>query len=260
MLALVCAAPSVTPSRVHLIDAYPRDNPHNFLFRGNNPVTDKAFNLTDLVAVLRQQASTECGATFPESFRFIDLDLENPTDPGYLVELDFWKTHQSLGSAEVWPTLGSVIEFKHTPAAKRKQLIANGSWALAGHADHLPERLNQTRALLLDTSGPPTVMYAHCNAGCDRTGEFVAAYALSHLGYNVTTAYGEACKQCGRCPNYYATQAIGWWCLTLQEQGRADLGDCLDFEGCQVLGDCDAHNPTPLADACPRARGELVES
>ena len=38
-----------------------------------------------------------------------------------------------------------------------------------------------------------------------------------------TKAYGEACKQCGRCPNYYATQAIGWWCLTMQARG-VDVG------------------------------------
>lgn len=44
MLAAFSAAsidgsnPNLLASRVHLVDAYPRDKPKNFLFRGNNPV------------------------------------------------------------------------------------------------------------------------------------------------------------------------------------------------------------------------------
>ena len=73
--------------------------------------------------------------------------------------------------------------------------------------------------------------------------EFIASYALTYLGYNVTTAYGEACKQCGRCPNYFSSSALGWWCLT-EKQNRSDVGDCLDFAGCTLFKDCHAHGPT----------------
>ena len=46
MLAtLLSTSLAVDPNRVHLVDAYPRGNPHNFLFRGNNPVTDSKFDL-----------------------------------------------------------------------------------------------------------------------------------------------------------------------------------------------------------------------
>ena len=83
----------------------------------------------------------------------------------------------------------------------------------------------------------PTVMYVHCSAGCDRTGEFIGAYAMRYLGYNVTTAMGEACRQCGRCPNYFSSSALGWWCLT-EKQNRTDVGDCLDFAGCTLFKDC----------------------
>lgn len=107
---------------------------------------------------------------------------------------------------------------------------------------------------------------------------------MSYLGYNVSTAMAEAgiagntslfslcCldplltlglapsllrrqaeRQCGRCPNFYASESIGWWCLTLQAQGRTDVGDCLDAFGCKYLGDCNVHGGTPLADACPGA-------
>ena len=242
---------AITPSRVHLIDAYPRSAPHNFLVRGNNPITDRVFNLSSIIEVIDGQLAKECRLRLPGRYRFVDISLENPSDPGYFAERDYWRKHSDDGSLLSWPTLGSVLEVKHTPASLRQQLVSKGSWAIQGASDHLPERLARAHELLQNTSGPPTIFYAHCNAGCDRTGEWIGAYALSYLGYNITTAYGEACRQCGRCPNYYATQALSWWCLTLKAEGRTGLGDCMDFAGCRFLGDCDAHSPTPLVDDCP---------
>ena len=40
MLGLSIAAllSTIDQKRVHLVDSYPRDQPHNFIFRGNNPM------------------------------------------------------------------------------------------------------------------------------------------------------------------------------------------------------------------------------
>ena len=161
------------PHRVHLVDAYPPGQPVNFLFRGNNPTTTNGshstFNLTALVSALALSARTECSTSLPEGFTLYDLDLENPTDPGYYAEKSYWHAHASLGQLGtpslpgVWTTLGSVLEPKHTPA--RDVLVRDGKWALQGHADHLAARLNATRALMLDTNGGPKVLFTHCNAG-----------------------------------------------------------------------------------------------
>ena len=161
------------PHRVHLVDAYPPGQPVNFLFRGNNPTTTNGshstFNLTALVSALALSARTKCSTSLPEGFTLYDLDLENPTDPGYYAEKSYWHAHASLGQLGtpslpgVWTTLGSVLEPKHTPA--RDMLVRDGKWALQGHADHLAARLNATRALMLDTNGGPKVLFTHCNAG-----------------------------------------------------------------------------------------------
>jgi len=29
-----------------------------------------------------------------------------------------------------------------------------------------------------DAGTPPVIIYAHCEAGCDRTGEFIASYLM----------------------------------------------------------------------------------
>ena len=231
--------PSVTPSRVHLIDAHPRGAPTNFLFRGNNPVTNGTFNFTGLLSVLRAKAAGECGVMLPDSVRFDDRDLENPTDPGFGAERAFWRQHPELGSLEPWPTLGSVLEVKRTPAPRRQELVANGSWAVQGHADYLASRLEQTRALLANTSGPPTVLFAHCNAGCDRTGEVVGSYRLKfHPMINVTQMYALDVAECGRPPNYWSTMALEWFCIYMQENGRGDLTGCTDFAKCKFAGKC----------------------
>eukprot|EP01065_Artemidia_motanka_P053639 TRINITY_DN9997_c0_g1_i1.p2 TRINITY_DN9997_c0_g1~~TRINITY_DN9997_c0_g1_i1.p2 ORF type:complete len:285 (+),score=113.99 TRINITY_DN9997_c0_g1_i1:62-856(+) len=258
--ALLCAAPlalAIDPKRVHLVDAYPRQCPgggdcvRNYLFRGNNPVESGVFNYTELVDVIRASAASECSVTLPSSFLLVDIDLENPTDKGYLKELEYWRKHPEQGQVHNWPMLGSLIDPDPLPAAARAALVKNGSWAVEGAADHLDAHLKTTRDMLTTVGSTSKVMYAHCNAGCDRTGEFIGSYAMTYLGYNTTTMYAAAAKQCGRCPNYFATESLKWWCMTLVERGQTDLGSCTAFAGCKAFGDCDAHNPTPPAHPCP---------
>ena len=131
--------------------------------------------------VLRSRAQAECGVTLPDTFTVYDLDLENPTDPGYFAETSFWKQHPSFGALGtpqlpgVWTTLGSLIRPSHVSASKRDHYVREGSWAIGGHGDHLEARLNATHALLRDVGSSPKVIFAHCNAGCDRTGEVISA-------------------------------------------------------------------------------------
>ena len=245
------------PKRIHLVDAGPR----HFLFRGNNPTvrgngsSSYSFALAELTALVRAAAARECNVTLPSQIRVLDVDLENPTDPGYFAELGFWRNQpETVGALLRWPTYGTLLDVRRTPAALRGELVRSGKWAMSGDADHLADRLATLRSLVLDESAPPTVLYLHCNAGCDRTGEVVGAYAMTYLRYNVTTAMGEACRQCGRCPNYYATNSIGWWCLTLQEVHNRTLGPCADFAECKFGGDCTPIGPTrPAAGHCPSA-------
>ena len=67
-------------SRLHLVDAYPRgtSQPHNFLFRGNNPMSknNSTFPLSSLEKMLRGSSLQECDVAVPESIRFVDLFLK----------------------------------------------------------------------------------------------------------------------------------------------------------------------------------------
>ena len=112
--------------------------------------------------------------TLPDRFVLVDVDLENPTDDGWLVELQYWKKHPEQGYALSWPVLGTLIPPKDMLKKKREEYIVNGSWAAQDgkitptvnctaeapcDPDHLHARLAATRAILLNESAPaPVVM------------------------------------------------------------------------------------------------------
>lgn len=256
----VAGTAALTQSRVHLVDMYPRQCPdanapcvRNYLFRCNNPVEDKVLNFTKLVDSLQLAASSECSVELPSSFVVVDVFLENPTDPGYFQEEKYWKDNPSKGSLVNMLTLGSLTDPDPLSDSERAKLVASGNWAIQGDGDHLDDRLANVNAMLKNVTQVSKVLVAHCNAGCDRTGEFIGAYGMRYLGYNATTMYGNAKNQCGRPPNYYSTEALKWYCLTLQSRGVKDLGDCTSFAGCKFLGDCNPHNATPSVNPCPTA-------
>ena len=117
--------------------------------------------------------------------------------------------------------------------------------------DQLPTRVPQLRALLEHSTVPPTVIYLHCDCGCDRTGEVMGSYAMQYLG----KSWSDTCKWnnaiAGRpqiCPNQHAMQ-VGlslaslplfphdqheqWYCLYLKMAlNVSTTGDCLSFHLC----------------------------
>jgi len=65
--------------------------------------------------------------------------------------------------------------------------------------DKIPERVVLLRQMLITKQSRPTVLYVHCTAGCDRTGEVVGSYRLKyHPEFNVTQMYALDVAECGR--------------------------------------------------------------
>jgi protein-tyrosine phosphatase len=50
----------------------------------------------------------------------------------------------------------------------------------------LPARMQTLHSMLHTPAAQPHVVYAHCTAGCDRTGEFIGAYRMAFQGKNAT--------------------------------------------------------------------------
>ena len=84
--------------------------------------------------------------------------------------------------------------------------MANGSvWKV----DKIPTRIAQIRAWLTTkaTDGKPVIQFAHCTAGCDRTGEVIGSYRLRDPPFrgpasDVKEMYALDASECGRPPKY----------------------------------------------------------
>lgn len=88
--------------------------------------------------------------------------------------------------------------------------------------------------LTLCSDGRSTVIYGHCDCGCDRTGQTFGSYALRFLNYTWDQANKWDMQVAGRpiqCPNWLTMQ---WYCLYLQQvvAGQYSTLRCDDIYPC----------------------------
>ena len=96
--------------------------------------------------------------------------------------------------------------------------------------DDLPKRLADLRGWLEKKPDDPEatmIVYAHCEAGCDRTGEFIASYLMQYKGMTIQEAWDRDTSDCGRDPVHFSEFAIDWYCEYLFLQGFKNLGKCV---------------------------------
>lgn len=238
--------------RVHLVDKVGT----NLLFRGNMPVNDTAFALDALLDFMHNR-SASAGVAFPKDFRLIDITLNNVFDYD-AKEIDFWKhAPATFGELIKWPLgFDGIVSPHDLSDSIRRSMCKKGVTTV----DQLTERVQQLSGIL--RSEHATVVYVHCSAGCDRTGEFVAAYRLLNgdfrngrltpsMSRNISAVYGEDVIECGRPPNYFSTTALKWFCfcqsyknMTFVAGPRVGPPVCSHFASCKTFGDC-----KPVAEA-----------
>jgi hypothetical protein len=213
----------------------------NFLFRGALPLTRNppAFNYDGLkLAIIN--AGKRAGVKVPSQFYLIDvnfLNIENPVDARWIsVEQQFFQRKPTLGRIQVWGMNGTGLH------ATDPALAANRSYLARNLDDWLNDRLARRVEILrrwLDGSTPvvpgkakiPVVIYIHCVAGCDRTGEFSGAYYLRYLNKSWEEVNAMNRSMCRRnrpfgCKNYRAVQ---WYCLWLNLERGFTLNWWKDF-------------------------------
>lgn len=252
--ALFARAEDINFNRVHLVDAqYGNESSftNSFLFRGNAPLVNKSkeFAYTEMMSYMRERA-TAANYSFPASnddVYLIDITFENVFDGGFEVESEFWSnpSNSVKGHYEQWELLGAVLWANDLSTAEQDKMIRDGDiWK----EDKLPSRVQLMRKMLL--GGPPAgykvlAVYVHCAGGCDRTGEFVGAYRMSFFHTpELRPIYAMDVSECGRAPDYFASGALGWYCLQWNlfnsTSGEPPMPDCLDAYTCKPFGSCNA--------------------
>jgi hypothetical protein len=236
---LVCSGPIYSHSsesvhnvhNVHYVDSSGR----NFLFRGGLPLTQKhqVFNYNGLKQAIITAGIT-AGIKVPNDFFIIDVNLLNVEEAKdrerIYVEQQFFKTNPRLGFIQVWGMVGTGISATNPSLASNRDYLGRNldSWL----CDRLSSRIEILRQWLMGSSWPdssvtanlPIVIYVHCVAGCDRTGEFIGAYYLRYMNksWEQMNALNQSMCPHSRpyhCRNYRADQ---WYCLWLNlERGLA---------------------------------------
>jgi len=190
---LPAAAADLDFSRVHLVDSWGQ----NLLFRSNLPVINSTFAYDTLINYMTLCASSEGNLGFPTGPFFLDIhsfdNIFESSDTKY--EVDWATANPTLGNVTFWPLYGQLLPPADVTPEERAALALNNT-ALWG-MDQLPERLPTLRERLQQAYEEPRVFLYHCEAGCDRTGEFSAGYYMQFLGMNAT---GESdCRSAARC-------------------------------------------------------------
>jgi len=212
--ALAPNAERVRSERVHLVDY--REG-QAWLFRGADPVVNKERFAYDALTDAMRAAAAKKNVALPQDFYLVDVSFMFVERADLAAEQAFFAAHPDKGEFLHYPIFGVV-----GPAWLHRILNLAGALvsprhAYAADAADAPvwsqldvaavEALHQ---LLEKAHDRPVVIYAHCFAGCDRTGEVMGAYRMQHMGMGLSEVYALSTQECGRpirTPNRRALKA-----------------------------------------------------
>eukprot|EP00026_Physarum_polycephalum_P015610 Phypoly_transcript_16330.p1 GENE.Phypoly_transcript_16330~~Phypoly_transcript_16330.p1 ORF type:complete len:242 (+),score=28.85 Phypoly_transcript_16330:113-838(+) len=192
----------------------------NYLFRGNEPkvlVNKTDVVAYDLLATYMNNATKQSGFTLPESFYIIDIkfvyDPSDPLEKGDIVlESNYFQAHQKEGQFSYKVILGDAEDPTLLPNETAVEKAKNlSTW----QHDDLPNYIPSIRKLLYTPRAQPTVIYLHCECGCDRTGEIAGGYAMKYLNmtYDQVNVWNHDIA--GRDIFFIHQFALHWYCLYL---------------------------------------------
>jgi hypothetical protein len=215
----------------------------NYLFRGGLPLTGKppVFNYRGLKQSIIK-AGKKAGVTVPSEFYMMDvnlLNIENPEDAGrILTEQQFFQAKPRLGRVQVWGMNGTGLSLNDPKLAASREYLARNldQWL----NDKLVKRVKQLRKWLERPAPgfngkvkPPLVIYIHCVAGRDRTGEFSGAYYLRYLhkSWEEVNTINRSIHRNNRPFGRKNYRAVQWYCLWLNLERGYHLNWWKEFPG-----------------------------
>lgn len=205
------------PKRVHQVSANATTG--HRLFRGNAPINGSTFEIEPLRAALAAAASSP----LPARYRIIDVSLMNDLaeHDALEVERNHWASHADDGAFVHHPVYGSLSSPLDYPSSVRRRVERVPG---LDRMEQLELRLQQLLTTP-DASGLPCMIYVHCRAGRDRTGQVIAAWRLRFEGISYLAALGEANRVAQRNIVRYSRYGLMWYAF-----------DCQDHRGITTIG------------------------
>jgi len=220
-LHLHAATAEFDPDRVSLVDT----DGANLFFRGPVPIINGSFALSALKNRLAEVAANS-SIELPLHYSLVDISFLDTIKPSEAADLKaeqaFWASQQPSAGGQAgrlihWPIIGSPINPDSYPKAVMVPMAKH--FDTLG-LDKVPDKMAAARALLEqqpNSSNPlPTVIYWHCEAGVDRTGEMSGCYAMMHKNrtYNQAFAFNTAVE--GREMAKPSIHGMEWCCEWLR--------------------------------------------
>ena len=236
---------SFNPNKVHLVDEFDG----SYLFRGNEPLVgdgkDRQFAYAELTSevnqILKQRGHKPLEA---DKFEIIDISLLNRSSDDYDLKIEkaFFEENPDKGKFIHWPLLmvDELIPAKQSSREKIVRMLPDKTFLRVLEKGTMSFLIHQNRKtyqhvlklkqLLEDygnrSDGKLTIFYVHCNAGCDRTGEFIAAYRMTNNKLLCSEATNKNTAECGRPQNYYSVNGTYWYCEYLKSWNSNYRCDC----------------------------------
>lgn len=189
-------------------------NTGSYLLRGNSPVTENTFNYSTLVSFMADAASP---LALPGKYKIIDVSLLNRINPKdrevLAAEKSFWNKNPDKGSLVNHAIFGNLTSPDIYPGRTKKILEKLPT------PDRLDELVVQLK-MLLSQASTDTLIYVHCQAGKDRTGEVIAAYSMKYQGRSYSDAIKNARSVAGRRLSIFSENAIKWYAWYLSDVER----------------------------------------
>eukprot|EP00038_Savillea_parva_P030904 m.81263 g.81263 ORF g.81263 m.81263 type:complete len:238 (+) comp9400_c0_seq3:76-789(+) len=207
MLVMPAVGESFNPDRTRFIDQIGS----NFLFRGNEPVINKTFAAAELRASLVSAAHT-AGHELPANYTITDISFDNPTEfPDEQAEIKYFTNNPTAGRYINWIIVGFLTAPPVKDPKLLKELVKAGAWDV----DKVPDRMKTLHEYMTTPTQVPQVIYMHCEAGVDRTGEMSGAYYLKWQNMTLPQALEIDDHIENRNMEKWSLFALEWYCWHL---------------------------------------------
>lgn len=167
------------PQMIEMVDQKKGVN----FFRGNLPQYDKQFLYQDLIKHITESLVSK-GHVPGKSYKLHTICLMNflAEKEELDVEQEWFKAHRSAGDLYVHPIVGSHINPIDFAKEKRSKILNHQD------VDGLKSLMQYIKTLMDAKDNTDSIIYLHCKAGIDRTGEVVACYLMQFKGYSYKQA------------------------------------------------------------------------
>lgn len=196
-----------------------------YLFRGKNPECDGSFAYD----ALRDQIKTylsEAGKQISNDFKLICVSLLNPFEiREWHIEKKWFLKNRNKGYLQRHPLFGSFFNPSRIAMPCRKIFYAFDP-------DRLQILIPKLKKLLDNGSAEQSgcVIYLHCYAGKDRTGEAASCYLMHYKGYSYSDVVNISKQIAKRKLRSLSLNAIKWYAYYLLDVHHLPtIGDINDF-------------------------------